>query len=131
METTARTRNTSPRDADAQVGKRAHQLMWERKLTQTAVGKELGIDSGSLGKKLRGERGWSLDEVVALARVLEVTIAYLFGEENEKTPPMSGGRKMNSQPLDYKAAHSAEILMFPKKDTLRKDSTTDLTVLSS
>lgn len=51
--------------------------------------------------------------------------------ENEKTPPMSGGRKMNSRPLDYKAAHSAEILMFPKKDTLRTDSTTDLTALSS
>ncbi|WP_368874648.1 helix-turn-helix domain-containing protein [Microbacterium sp. GbtcB4] len=54
--------------------------MWDQQLTQTAFGARVGIDQSTLAKKLRGQRGWSLDEVATVAAELGVSVAYLFGE---------------------------------------------------
>ena len=79
-ENQGRTQATGKRQVDAEVGRRVHMLMWDRQLTQTEFGSMIGIDQSALAKKLRGTRGWSLDEVVAVARALDVSVAQLFGE---------------------------------------------------
>ncbi|MPT14053.1 MAG: XRE family transcriptional regulator [Microbacterium sp.] len=68
------------RQMDAEVGRRVHMLMWDQQLTQTAFGARVGIDQSALAKKLRGQRGWSLDEVATVAAELGVSVSYLFGE---------------------------------------------------
>lgn len=47
----------------------------------------LTVDSTGLSKKLKGERGWALEEVVSLAEVLNTTVAYLVGETDEPNRP--------------------------------------------
>ena len=66
---------------DAAIGRRVHHLMWDRKLTQTALGSRIGINQSGLAKKLRGQRGWSADELVVVARELGVRVGYLFAED--------------------------------------------------
>lgn len=83
MQNTARTRVTPSRDTDAEVGRRIHMLMWDQQLTQAALGARVGIEQSGLAKKLRGQRGWALSEIVAVADVLDVSIASLFGEGPE------------------------------------------------
>lgn len=61
-------------------------LMWERRITQTALGKKVGIDQSSLAKRLRGERGWALDDIKSVAAELRVSMAYLLGETNDPSP---------------------------------------------
>ena len=99
METNTKTRTTPSRDVDAELGRRVHMLMWDRKLSGAAFGKALGIDSSSLAKKLRGERGWALSEVVSVASALGVSVSYLFGEEhggdeNDPRQESDGGRSV-------------------------------------
>lgn len=81
METQQQDRvQTVKRRMDAEVGRRVHMLMWDKQLTQTAFGAQIGIDQSALAKKLRGQRGWSLDEIATVASVLGVSVSYLFGE---------------------------------------------------
>lgn len=74
------------RPTDAAIGLRVHLIMWERRITQLELGEAIGMDQSSLGKRLRGDRGWTPDQVVAVARALGTTVAYLFGETSELTP---------------------------------------------
>lgn len=89
--------NPSPADspsADALLGRRVHHLMWDRKLTQTALGQQVGIEQSLLAKKLRGNRGWNLAEVQRVAFALDTTVAYLVGETDDaaRPHPTSGPR---------------------------------------
>ena len=101
METAKQQRNTPPRDIDAELGRRAHMLIWDAKRTQGSVAAEMGIGSDSLGRKLKGERGWALAEIVDLAATLETTVAYLAGETEDPRPENpNGGRTVGSGSLD-------------------------------
>jgi transcriptional regulator with XRE-family HTH domain len=113
---------------DVAVGRRVHMLMWDQKLSQTALSKRLGIAQTTLSKKLHGERGWSLDDLQSIAGALHVSMAYLLGESNVKAPPRGGGddggasKKADPvserQPLDYKVGSSAAIFKFrPRLET--------------
>lgn len=79
---------------DVAVGRRVHMMMWEQRITQTALGRAIGLDQSGLGKRLRGERGWSLDDLAAVADELDVTIAYLVGETKEAPTPKGGGHTL-------------------------------------
>jgi hypothetical protein len=92
METAKETRNTASRDIDAELGQRAHMLIWSEGRKQGDVAKQIGMSSGSLGLKLKGQRGWALAEVRALAAELGTSVAYLFGEVDAPTPaPRASG----------------------------------------
>lgn len=82
MDTVKQQRNTPSRDVDAILGRRAHMLMWDAKRKQGEVAAQMGMSSGSLGLKLKGERGWALAEIITLASVLGTTVAYLVGEDD-------------------------------------------------
>ena len=86
METAKETRNTPSRDVDAELGQRAHMLIWSEGRKQGDVARQIGMSSGSLGLKLKGQRGWALAEVKAIASVLNTSVAYLFGESEDSTP---------------------------------------------
>ncbi len=64
---------------DVVIGRNIHRLMWDRQLTQTAFGPRIGIAQNTLTRKLRGQRGWSADEIAAAARELRVPVGVLFG----------------------------------------------------
>jgi len=68
---------------DLEIGRRVHMLMWDRQIKQTTLAPMLGIEQSALSKKLRGQRGWSVDELITLADVLHTSVAYLFGEVDE------------------------------------------------
>lgn len=70
-------------DADAEVGRRVHMLMWDRQITQSALAPQLGIEQSALSKKLRGHRGWSVAELIVTASALGTTVGYLVGEVEE------------------------------------------------
>ncbi len=65
---------------DAQIGRRVFHLMWDQKITQTEMGRVLGVQQTALSKKLRGDRPWYSAEIVTAASVLGVSVAHLFGE---------------------------------------------------
>jgi transcriptional regulator with XRE-family HTH domain len=78
-------------DLDVQIGRRAHQLMWDRQMTQTAFAARVGMDQSSVAKRLRGKLGWSAAHLVQAATVLGTTVSYLVGEDDEKAPTPKGG----------------------------------------
>jgi transcriptional regulator with XRE-family HTH domain len=74
-------------NVDAEIGRRIHTLMWDQRVTQTALGAELGVGQSGLGRRLRGERGWSAAELLIVSQVLQVSVAYLFGEDGDPIAP--------------------------------------------
>lgn len=80
MTNTQVTRTTPSKDIDAAVGERIHMMIWNQKRTNGSVAGAIGIDPGTFGRKLRGERKWALVEVVAIAAELDTTVGHLLGE---------------------------------------------------
>lgn len=83
MDAVKETRNTPSKTADAELGQRAHMLIWSEGRKQGEVAAKIGMSSGSLGLKLKGQRGWALAEVKAIAAELSTTVAYLVGETDD------------------------------------------------
>ncbi len=97
------------RTHDMLVGERINMLMFRNKMTQTALGRALGMTQSAFGKKLHGERKWSLDELYAVANALDVSVFDLL-ENNKPDSP-------NPRPLDYKAERLARIIAFPARSS--------------
>lgn len=101
---------------DAEIGRRVFHLMWDRRITQTQMGRVVGVGQGALSKKLRGERPWYTSELRSAADALNTTVGYLFGE-TENPHPVGGGSSLpgldsNQEPAGFKpvadlAAHRA------------------------
>jgi hypothetical protein len=89
MSSTQATSVIDPIDVDAQIGRRVHQLLWDRHITQTEFGRMIGMDQSSVAKRLRGKLGWSAAQVKAAARVLRTSISDLYGESETPSGPNS------------------------------------------
>lgn len=76
---------------DVAVGRRVHLMMWDRRITQTALGRAMNVDQSGVGRRLRGERGWSLDDLARAAAALGTTMSYLLGEDENPHPGGAGG----------------------------------------
>ena len=90
MSSTQATSVTPIVDLDAQIGRRVHQLLWDRQMTQTAFGERVGMDQSSVAKRFRGKLGWSATQVKAAATVLHTSVAYLYGESADPSPAPVG-----------------------------------------
>lgn len=66
--------NTREINVNALVGELVHQYMWRNKVTQTAIANALGVGQPAIARKLRGERPFSVDELLAVAEFLNVAI---------------------------------------------------------
>ena len=77
-------------DQNTLDGERIAALMWRAKLNRRRLGLAIGVDPSSIGQKLSGKRPWYVHEAVALATVLQTTVAYLTGESSDDSPIQSG-----------------------------------------
>ena len=75
----------------AEIGKRVHTLMWDKRVKNNALGVLLGIDSTAVGKKLRAEQKFSIEQLAIVADYLDTTVAYLVGETTVPTKPRPVG----------------------------------------
>jgi len=120
MDAIKQTRRTPSRDLDAELGRRAHMMMWDRRLSIKQLSVRLGVDSTGLSKKLKGERGWALAEIVAIADALDTTVAYLVGEAESPRPGGPDGGSVGSEGFDppassVKSRQLAEVLPFVRR----------------
>jgi len=76
-------------NADQLVGERVHVLMRRARIGQEQLGQVIGIAQASVSKKLLGQRSWTLDELIAVARFLEVEPADLLPGP-DYTPVLEG-----------------------------------------
>ena len=76
-------------NADEITGKRIYDLMRDRGLTQAALGQAIGLSQVAAGRKLSGVRGWTLDELLAAARFLNVEVTALMPGD-DYAPVLSG-----------------------------------------
>jgi transcriptional regulator with XRE-family HTH domain len=94
---------------DAEIGRRIFHLMWDRKITQTEMGRVVGVGQSTLSLKLRGKRPWYSSELRAAAEALNTSVGYLFGEAENPHPGMGGGSSLpgldsNQEPAGFKPA---------------------------
>ncbi len=47
-----------------------HLVMWRRKVSGAALARQLGVEPATISRKLRGERGIGLDDLIAIGRAL-------------------------------------------------------------
>lgn len=76
-------------------------MMWDRRMKQADLAEALGLQQSALSKRLRGERGWSVSELLTVARRLDTSIAYLAGEtddEPSRDPDGNGNRVTREYP---------------------------------
>ncbi|WP_425579785.1 helix-turn-helix domain-containing protein [Tsukamurella strandjordii] len=66
--------------------------MWRRQMQVKDLAPAIGATAVSLGRKLRGERTWTIDEVLAVARALNVPITDLLPEDDYDPAPYGRGR---------------------------------------
>lgn len=86
---------------DAKIGRRVHQLMWDRQMSQTEFAALSGMDQSSVAKRTRGKLGWNAAQLVTAAGILDTTVAYLVGETEESGP---NPRPVHSLPSNPKVA---------------------------
>lgn len=63
---------------DQRIGTNVHELMWQKRMRQEPLMREMGLSRSSLAKKLRGEVAWMARDIDAAARVLDVNPGRLF-----------------------------------------------------
>ena len=79
---------------DEAIGQRVHQILWTRRIRQSDVCLALGVSRPTMSKRLRGERPWTVDELLALAAYLRVPITDLL-------PEWCAARDSNPVPAGY------------------------------
>jgi transcriptional regulator with XRE-family HTH domain len=63
---------------DAVIGERIHTLMWRNHRRQEDLADLLGVDQGSVSRRMRGKRAWGAVDVVVTAQWLDVPVAELL-----------------------------------------------------
>lgn len=64
--------------ATAYVGKQVHNLLWDKRIPQKSLAEHLGISESTLSKKLRGDRPWTIEELLTAAKFLDAPIGDLL-----------------------------------------------------
>ncbi len=95
---------------DQAIGRRVHQLMWDRRLSQMDMQRATGIHQTLLSKKLRGDRRWYANEVAAVAAVLDCPVGALYGDTDGDERSVTHRER---------AGHEAEVIPFPQRPTAR------------
>ena len=63
------------------IANRIRGLMAERRVSQLALADRLGISRAAMGRRLTGEIALDVDDLAAIARVLEVPVTRLVEHE--------------------------------------------------
>lgn len=90
-------------NVSAVIGERVHTLMWRRRIEQRTVSAALGMTQPALSRKLRGQRLWSVEELVEVAAYLGVPVTDLLPAEVASSGDIRRARQdSNLQPSDPK-----------------------------
>jgi len=97
--------------ADEAFGLVIHEAMFRRRISQTKMAAALGIHQTALGKKLHGERPWTLEDAIRVADALRLDLRDLLASMWRDDGPGQSGqswapRDSNPQPTDYKVEPS-------------------------
>ena len=82
------------------IGERIHTLMWRAGRTQSQLAGLLGVDQGSISRRLHGQREWSAVEVAITAAWLAVTPEELMPEI--ELMPDDGGAPSTTRTYDLR-----------------------------
>jgi plasmid maintenance system antidote protein VapI len=75
-------------------------LIRAKKLQVGAVAAELGLHRNSFREKVRGDRAFTEDEIIILARVLGVTEGDLFADPLQRLVTSESGSAWTNKPAD-------------------------------
>lgn len=73
------------------IGEHIHTLMWRAGKTQSQLASLLGVDQGSVSRRLRGNREWSAYEIAVTAAWLGVTPGDLMPQIEVDPPDPNDG----------------------------------------
>ncbi len=91
--------------ADEALGITINTLMFQHRVTRKRLGEVLGVTGPAVGRKLRGEAGWSLNDLYAAADYFGVTVSQLLPQATGETEPgyepaTCPQRGSNPRPMD-------------------------------
>lgn len=66
---------------DAAVGERVRIALWRSRKTQAELAEKLGVDQGSLSRRLRGRIAWKVTDVYKAADLLQVSVDELLSSQ--------------------------------------------------
>ena len=101
--------NAHDTNVNVLVGELVHQHMWRGKITQTQIAHAIGVGQPAIARKLRGERPFTIDELLTVAAYLDLPITELLpnrsgphqgGPDGGDECPQPGS---NRRPADYKS----------------------------
>lgn len=62
-------------------------LMFQHRVTRKRLGEVLGVTGPAVGRKLRGETGWSLNDLYVAAAYFGVTVSQLLPHRTDEAEP--------------------------------------------
>lgn len=102
MNTSQTVQPNRTRTPDECVGITVNQLMFTHRISRRELGDVLGITGQTMGRKLRGEIGWSLIDLFTVADFFDIPLEDLLPRriqlpdaENAKTPSQMRGGNQN------------------------------------
>lgn len=63
------------------LNKKIRALRVEKKMSQSYIAHELGLEQSQYSRREKGEINFSPDEIIKIAKLLDTNVAVLFGEE--------------------------------------------------
>ena len=67
---------------DQAIGMTVNQVMFTQGVTRAELGRRVGISSSSVSMKLRGQVGWSLEDIFDVAEALDLEISAILPSRN-------------------------------------------------
>jgi hypothetical protein len=73
------------KNPDQAVGEAVNQVMFRERMTRKALGEVLGLGGPVAGRKLRGDVGWSLEDLYKVAAYFKIDVSDLLPQGNLDT----------------------------------------------
>jgi len=83
-----------------QVGNRIRKLRDKKGISQEAMAIELDISQSSYGRLEKNDNRLTVPKLEKIAKILDITICYLFNEKSDKTLNISNNKSVQFHNLD-------------------------------
>ena len=85
--------------ASREVGKNLRVIAWEKRITQTELGNAIGLGNAAVSKKMRGEAPITVDELMKMARLLDVEPGQLLPRLDSNQQPSGYTSSLVGRPV--------------------------------
>ncbi len=79
--------------ADEAIGITVNQLMFLNRVTRKELGSSIGISGPAMGKKIRGENGWSITDLFGVAEFFGISVVDLLPRRVPQTQEAPDSQK--------------------------------------